>query len=301
MDYKDYYAVLGVNRNASDAEIKSAYRKLAMQYHPDRNRGSQQAEEKFKEINEAYQVLSDPQKRAHYDRLGSAYHDWQRRGSTGGFDWSRWTAGAPGGVSVDIGDLNDLFGGAGGFSDFFRTIFGGMPGGSVEEMFSQAGARHRPAEQPVSISLDEAMHGTTRTLEWNGRRLEVKIPAGARNGTRVRVPVGAPQGDIYLRIQVADDARFRLDGGDVHSEQEIDLFTAVLGGDVTVATPGGDVVLTIPAGTQPGQVFRLRGRGLPALKKSSQAGDLYVTVRVRLPKRLTRKQRELFQQLAALQ
>ncbi len=302
MEYKDYYTILGVKRDASEAEIKRKYRELAMKYHPDRNPDDKRAEEKFKEINEAYQVLSDPQKRAHYDRLGQAYGDWQRHPGAGGFDWSRWATGAPGGGGTRVefvGDLNDLFGAAGGFSDFFRAIFGGDMGVGGSGVRSARQTRQVP-DQPVTISLDEAMRGATRMLEIDGRRLEVKIPAGAHNGTRVRVPGALPNGDLFLRIKVANSPQFKLKGRDVYSEHEIDLYTAILGGEAKIPTPSGEVVLTVAPGTQPGQTVRLRGRGLPAMKKSSKPGDLYVTLKVRLPKHLTPKERELFQQLAAL-
>ncbi len=306
MNYKDYYAILGLDKNASEEDIKRAYRKLAMQYHPDRNPGDKAAEEKFKEINEAYQVLSDPQKRAHYDRLGSAYQSWQSRGQPGGFDWSQWAAGAPGGVHVEVGDLNDLFGG--GLSEFFRTIFGGGMGGGraagMDEYFRQQAAQPQRYEQPVTISLAEAYNGTTRTLEVNGRRREVKIPAGARNGTKLRV-AGAVQGpgggaqDLYLNIQVAGDPRFTRKGNNLHTTVEVDLYTAVLGGEIPVPTPdGGTLMLRIPPGTQPGQTFRLRGRGMPHLKNPAQRGDLLVKVQVRLPRNLSPRQQELFQELS---
>src|SRR5512140_2795186 len=176
MDYKDYYQILGVERSASADDVRKAYRKLAMQYHPDRNPGNKQAEEKFKEINEAYQVLSDPQKRARFDQLGSAYSNWQQRGgSANDFDWSQWMGGQPGagGTHVEYGDINDLFG-QDIFSDFFRSIFGGMgeAGGRA-----QAGTRRRQApayQQPVSITLDESYNGTTRTLQTDDRRMQVR-------------------------------------------------------------------------------------------------------------------------------
>ncbi|HEB65852.1 MAG TPA: J domain-containing protein [Chloroflexi bacterium] len=319
MEYKDYYAILGVDKNASEEDIKKAYRKLAMQYHPDRNPDDKASEEKFKEINEAYQVLSDPEKRARYDQLGSAYHTWQNRGGPGDFNWSQWATGAPGGVRVEVGNLDDLFGGAGGFSDFFRTIFGGGLGGAqgvnMEDLFRQAGGsqgrgRQRSApprryEQPVTISLAEAYQGTTRSFDVDGRRLEVKIPAGARTGTKVRVPgairdASGQTHDLYLRVEVADDPRFKRKGHNLHTTVPVDLYTAVLGGEVTVPTPAGSLVLTIPPGTQPGQTFRLRGRGMPHLKDPSRRGDLLAKIQVQLPRNLTPKQKELFRQLAEM-
>jgi curved DNA-binding protein len=202
MDYQDYYKVLGVSRDASAEEIRKAYRKLAMKYHPDRNPEDKQAEERFKEINEAYQVLNDPQKRAHYDRLGSAYSSWQRRGApSGGFDWSQWAGGAPGGTRVEYGDLNDLFGGEGGglFSEFFRTIFGGGGMGSASST-----SRGSPGfQQQVEINLEDAFNGSTLQIQTEGKRKQVKIPPGVRTGSKVRVAGAGPNGlDLYLIVQV---------------------------------------------------------------------------------------------------
>ena len=302
MEYKDYYEILGVGRQASQGEIKKAYRKLALQYHPDRNPNNKDAEDKFKEANEAYQVLSDPQKRAHYDRLGADYSHWQRQGAPGGFNWGQWTTGRPGGVHVEYsGDIDELFG-QGGFSDFFQQIFGGLGG---FEGRGRRGQAVQPAyEQPVTVSLEEAFHGATRLMQLDGRRLEVKIPAGARSGTKVRMGGVGPAGrggqpsDIYLVIDVADDPRFTREGNDLHTEVEVDLYTAVLGGETRVPTLDGQVVLKVPAGTQPGQSIRLKGRGMPLLKNPKQRGDLFAKIKVRLPKNLTSEQRKHFEELA---
>lgn len=309
MEYRDYYQVLGVDRKASDKEIKRAYRKLALQYHPDRNPNNKQSEDKFKEINEAYQVLSDPEKRARYDQLGESYQHWQQRGGApGGFNWGEWMSNQPSGrnVRVEVGDLGDLFGGeGGGFSEFFRSIFGDAVGGGRANPQNTARTVERPKyEQELTISLQEAFQGTTRRFELDGRRLEVKIPPGARTGTKVRVPeavTGHPNGqkaDLYLVIQVAEDSRFVRKGNDLYTDVSVDLYTAVLGGEVTVPTPGGNVVLTIPAGTQPGQTFRLSGRGMPNLRSPSTHGDLYVRVKVSIPRNLKPEQLALFQKLA---
>lgn len=313
MDYKDYYKTLGVERNASEDEVKRAYRKLALQYHPDRNPGDSTAEEKFKEINEAYQVLSDQDKRTHYDRLGDAYTQYTHRGGTpGSFNWDAWsTGGAPGGVRVESIDLDDLLGSS--FSEFFRQVFGGGVSGysSADNSFSsfERYARQsvpRDIEQPMTINLREAHQGVIRRLEINGRRLEVKIPPGARTGTRVRVAGAGSQNtsgkksDLYLVINVSEDAQFERRQDDLLTKAKVDLYTAVLGGEVSVKTLTGNVVLTVPPGTQPGQKFRLSGRGMPQIKNPKRHGNLYVIVDIEIPKKLNDKQRQLFKELELL-
>lgn len=290
MEYKDYYQILGVGRNASAEDIRKAYRKLAMKYHPDRNPGDKQAEERFKEINEAYQVLNDPQKRAHYDRLGSAYSSWQQRGAPGGFDWGQWVSGGgPGGVRVEYGgNLDDLFG-EGLFSEFFRTIFGGGGMGVPQSA---------PAyQQPVEITLQEAYQGTTRQIQSDGKRVGVKIPPGVRTGSKVRAAGAGPGGhDLYLVIEVKEDPRFERKGNDLYTTSRVNVFTAILGGEAEVDTMSGKVKLTIPPGTQPEQVFRLTGRGMPHLKNPSHKGDLFVKLKVEIPRYLSSKQRELLEE-----
>jgi curved DNA-binding protein len=317
MEYRDYYQALGVSKDASEKEIKRAFRKLARQYHPDVNPGDPKAEERFKEINEAHEVLSDPEKRKKYDQLGSAWRDWDRMGGRpDDFDWSRWAGGAPGGqgqrVHVRYGspdDLNDLFGGGSPFSDFFSQIFGGMGGRAASGGFNYQARpqRGQDFEQQVEISLREAYHGATRILQKEGRRLEVKVPPGARTGSRVRMTgegspgaMGGPAGDMYLHVAVGSDPQFERKGDDLHAAVEVDLYTAVLGGKAQVPTLSGPVSLTIPAGTQNGRVFRLRGKGMPRLRRPEQHGDLYARVDVRLPEQLTPRQRELFEELQRL-
>ena len=288
MEYKDYYQILGVGRQADGKEIKRVYRQLALKYHPDKNPGS---EEKFKEINEAYEVLGDPEKRAKYDRLGSSYRAWERAGGPGGFDWSQWVGGRPGGTRVEV---DDLFGG--GFSDFFDSVFG---------LGSQRLRRGRDLEQPIAISLAEAYRGTTRTYQRNGRRLEVEIPAGARSGTRIRL-AGAGDGDpgragdLYLKVQVLDEPGVKRRGDNLHLEFQVDIYTAVLGGEVELQTIQGPVLLRVPHGSQPGQTFRLRGRGMPKLGSPTHHGDLFAKLQVVLPAELGEDERALFEQLAAL-
>lgn len=294
MDYKDYYQVLGVPRSANADEIRSAYRKLAMKYHPDRNQGDKQAEERFKEANEAYQVLSDPQKRARYDQLGSAYSSWQSRGAPGGgFDWSQWTTGQPG-ASGQV-NFEDLFGGAGGFSDFFSAIFGGMPGSGAAGGFSPRMARQQ--EQQVNITLQEAYAGTSRILEGGGKRVTVRIPAGVKTGSKVRAAGASADGsDVYLKINVEADANFERKDDDLYTVAIVDVFTAILGGEAEVQTLSGKIRVTIPAGTQPEQLIRLSGRGMPKVKSPESKGDLYVRVKIQVPKSLNARQKELLEQ-----
>ncbi len=305
MEYKDYYKILGVDRKASQDEIKKVYRKLAMKYHPDRNPNDQEAEEKFKEVNEAHQVLSDPQKRARYDQLGSSYSQWEQRGAPGDFNWGDWSGGTPGGMPrgggrrVRYEDVGDMFGGAGGMggmSDFFEAIFG-MGGGRSAGASPNPRAARQHFEQPISISLAEAYEGTIRTLESDGKRIQVKIPAGAKTGTKVRVKGKAPGGgDIYLKVTVSKDVRFKRKNNDLHTEVEVDVFTALLGGKAQVQTLNGNLSLTIPAGTQPEQMIRLSGRGMPKLGNLTEKGDLYVRVKVQIPKDLSKKQKKLLEE-----
>jgi len=308
MEYKDYYKVLGVERSASEKEIKQAFRRLARQCHPDVNPGDKGAEERFKEINEAYEVLSDPEKRSRYDQLGADWQRWQQTGGRpGDFDWSRWTAGRRGaGVDVRYGtpdDLRDLFGADSPFSDFFGQIFGGTAAGGAGFRPQVRRQRSQEIEQPVEIGLQEAYQGTKRILQIGSQRLEVKIPAGARTGTRVRISgasggAGSGQaGDLYLKVVVAPDPRFERKGDDLYASVTVDLYTLVLGGEVRVPTMEGEVVLSIPAETQSGRTFRLHGKGMPHLEKPGKQGNLYARVEARLPVRLTPRQRELFEEL----
>lgn len=303
MEYKDYYKILGVEKKASEAEIKSAYRKLAMKFHPDRNPGNKAAEDKFKEINEAYEVLGDSGKRSHYDQLGASYQRWQQTGgSPGSFNWNEWFTQSQGGRASQV-DVEDLFGGLGGFSDFFSSIFGGTGGGTVRQQTARRSRQPAAYEQAVQITLDEAYHGANRILQINGRRLEGKIPPGAKTGTKVRLGGMGPAGpdgqksDIYLVVEVLPDPRFQRKGNDLYGEVVVDLYTAVLGGQVRVPTLTSDVLLTIPPGTQPGQKFRLSGRGMPDLRDPKKFGDLYATTKVQIPRELNARQRELFEQL----
>jgi curved DNA-binding protein len=317
MEFKDYYKTLGVPRTASDKDIKAAYRKLARKHHPDVNKGDPRAEARFKEINEANAVLSDPEKRRRYDALGP---DWAAHARAG----PRPGAGARGGqVHVDFGE--DM----GGFSDFFRTIFGGgfgggggegfggAPGGrggfrevDLEEVFGRASAAGQDVETPVELTLDEVLRGTARTIQVGegagARRVEVKIPAGVREGARVRVAgegapgrPGGPRGDLYLRVRTLPHPQLQRVGDDLKATVTVPLTTAVLGGEGGVPTLEGPVGIKIPPGSRPGRVFRLRGHGLPQLGegKKGQRGDLLAELAVDLPQDLTARERELFEEL----
>ena len=304
MAKRDYYEVLGVARNAPDKEIRNAYRKLARKLHPDLNPGDKTAEAKFKEVIEAYEVLSDSEKRKKYDRYG---HDWAKVeaaekagasvGDFGGF-------GRPG-QRVDFGAFaaDDL-------GDLFEQLLGGFAGRAASRQ--SRSRRGQDADYGVSVSLEEAFSGTTRTIQiqrpnGNLQTLEVKIPAGVRDGSRVRVAgkgspgLGdAPPGDLYLVVKVLHNDRFRREGDDLYTVVDVALHTALLGGEVHVPTPKGSrLALKLPAETQNGKRFRLAGQGMPHLSGSGR-GDLYAEVKVVLPTHLTERERQLVSELAEL-
>jgi curved DNA-binding protein len=311
MDYKDYYKILGVEKNATKDDIKRAYRKLAKRYHPDKNPGDKKAEEKFKEINEANEVLSDTGKKARYDQISNSFSSWQQAGGTpGSFRWEDLFGGAQTGrTRVEVNDLGDIFGEMGGFSDFFRTFFGGT--GGRRSTTNQRGPRRQYAQpsqpknyqQQLTISFHEAFHGTSRVIQLNETKIEVKIPAGSKTGTKVRVAGVGPkvsrggQGDLYLVIKVATDDRFKRKGDNLYTKKHTDLYTSVLGGEIEVETMAGKVLLKIPAGTQQGQTFRLSEKGMPKLKQKKSFGDLFVKLIIDIPKKLSDEQRELFKKL----
>jgi curved DNA-binding protein len=302
---RDYYEVLGVQRGSSEKEIRSAYRKLARKHHPDVNPNDKTSETRFKEINAAYDVLSDPEKRKKYDRYGENWEhaeEFERaqaargRGGPGGFYYSR----SSGGPSVEFGDEFDI-------GDILGGIFGGRgAGGSARR------ARPRPVntEQPVEVTLEEAFNGTQRTLIVSGdhgdqRRLEVKIPPGVDNGSRVRIAgeggagFDGQRGDLYLVVSVRPHERFERKGDDLYTDVETPLTTPILGGEVEVQGIDRKVALRLPPGTQNGQTFRLAKLGMPKLSNPSQRGDLYARVKVRLPETLSDEERSLYEELQA--
>lgn len=321
MEYKDYYKILGVDKKATAKEIKKSYRKLARMYHPDVNPDDQTAENKFKEINEAYEVLSDEEKRQKYDRFGSEWQQFERGGGRAqDFNWSQW-ASQPGGSrssrTMSQEEFNQMFGsgmGGGGFSDFFETLFGGrgrsrqsaggFDFGSGQDFGQTFAQRGQDIEHEVEISLEEAFYGTTRTLQWeDGRTIEPKIPRGVKSGSKVRLSGkgqpgigGAADGDLYLRIKVSPNSLYERKEDDLLVTVRIDFFTAMLGGKAEVNTLDRTVNLSIPPETTNEKQFRLRGLGMPQLRNPEERGDLYAKVKVLLPTNLSAEEKELVAQ-----
>ena len=319
MDFKDYYQTLGVSKSASDKELKQAYRKLARKHHPDVNPGDKSAEAKFKEINEAYEVLGDPEKRRKYDELGANWRLYEQAQQQGG----GWPGGSPfggggGAWTINMGggpsggyrtmseeEMHEIFGDEDPFSDFFKTFFGGG-GPQREAQRGRARARSqkgRDIEHDVELTLEEAYHGATRRVSikqgGHARSVDVRIPPGVKDGSRVRAAGegesganGGPSGDLYLRVKLKPHAVFERDGNDLRAKVAVPVTTAVLGGEANVPTITGSVRLKIPETTQNGQVFRLKGHGMPLLGKSGDRGDLYAAVEIQLPRALSREQRQ---------
>ena len=315
MEFKDYYSILGVDRKADEKEIKKAYRKLARKYHPDVNSSDSGAANKFQEINEANEVLSDPAKRQEYDRLGSQWQQYQQRGGKPeDFNWGERAAPDNQNYSyqtVNPEEFEELFGAGGGFSDFFTNLFGGgIRQKSTEDrggqkFYHQVRPRHGgDLEHSLQVNLNESYHGAKRVLEWeDGRKIEVKIPRGVKTGSRVRLKGkgdvgtgGGMAGDLYLSIEVLPDKQFLRDNDDLKTTVTADLFTMLLGGKISVPGIDRKVNLPIPPETANGRVFRLRGLGMPKIKHPGQHGDLYVTVETLLPQNLTTKEKELLEQ-----
>jgi curved DNA-binding protein len=297
---KDYYQILGVSKGASGKEIKQAFRKMAKKYHPDANQGDPTAETKFKELNEAYEVLSDEQKRAMYDQFGTANPQQAWGGPNGGAGYTQ---------TVDMGDLGDLFesifsgfgrgrGSARGSRKTSTTDFGGDVGGFGAAVGGQ------DVQQSVTISLHEAYSGATRLVTKGDRTVRVNIPAGAATGTKVRLAGegepgygGGQPGDLYLIVQVEPDSQFERKGDNLYVDVKVDMFTALLGGEVDIPTMGRPVRLKVPAGTQSGRRFRLTGKGMPVLRQKDKFGDLYARVLITVPDKLNDEQKALVEQL----
>src|ERR1700693_1513928 len=311
VQFRDYYETLGVSKTATEDEIKSAFRKLARKYHPDVAKDKKAAEEKFKQINEAYEVLSDPEKRKKYDQLGA---NWNQ---PGGFqpppEWGAQPAGGYHQWGGDGGGVQFEFGGT-GFSDFFEAFFGGGRGRSAFGGFGGREAtveRGADVEADILVTLEEALHGSTRTVSLRRpgsnkvETYQVKIPRGVHEGQRIRLrgqgeagARGGKSGDLFLRVRLAKHPDFSVEGSDLIHEVKVEPWRAVLGTDLKVPTLEGNVRLKITPGTQGGQRFRLRGQGLAGI--SGKRGDLYVVVQINVPKKLTEREREIWNQLAKL-
>jgi curved DNA-binding protein len=305
MDFKDYYEILGVPPNAEKKVIQQTFRQLARKHHPDVNPGNKEAEEKFKTINEAYQVLSDVKQRKKYDELRAQYQQWQK---TGGqkqqdFDWQNWSAESGKGARTQYAnaeDLEDLFGSASPYSDFFSNIFGG---GRASRPSPRRG---RDVEYEVDLTLEEAFRGTERALEIDGHRIQASIPLGVRTGTRVRLAGrgesgrnGGAAGDLYLIIKVLSNDIFERDGDDLHMDAAVDIFTAIAGGEIRIPALERPLTLTIPPRTNANQTFRLRGKGMPYLREPNKRGDMFARVKLVLPDALTNQEVEGITALAS--
>lgn len=302
-NYKDYYQILGVDRNASEKDIKTAYRKLARKYHPDVNPGDKASEEKFKEVSEAYEVLSDKDKRTKYDQYGQY---WEQAGQPGagqpppGWDTFTFDYGGP------AGQGGAEFGGGEGFSDFFEMLFGQARRGTAHEA---PGRRHAPArgeniEAEMEVSLEDAFHGTKKSFTLGGRKLEVTIPKGVKDEQKIRLagqggegPAG--RGDLLIKVKMRPHPVYERRGDDLYVDVPVDYITSALAGEVQVPTMSGRVTMKVPAGTSGGRVFRLPGQGMPKLKGDGR-GDLYAKVRVTIPEVMSERERQLLEQVRTL-
>lgn len=296
MEFIDYYKVLGIDKNATEKDIKSAYRKLARKFHPDLNPNDKDAKRKFQEINEANEVLSDPEKRKKYDQYGK---DWSHAEE---FEKARQSGQRQSaGRTTQQGDFTESFGGD--FSDFFEYMFGGMGGtGSRNRQ-----VRYRGEDYTAELHLDlqDAYKTHKQTLTVNGQNIRITVPAGIENGQTIKIPGhggqginGGPNGDLYITFLINNHPSFRRSGNDLYATVEIDLYTAVLGGEITIETLSGKVRLHVKPETQNGSKIKLKGKGFPVYKKEGEFGDLYVTWSVKIPTNLTDRQKKLFMELS---
>jgi len=296
----DYYSILGVSRNAKSDEIKKAYRKLAVKYHPDKNPGKKDAEEKFKQINEAHEVLSDEEKRKKYDKYGE---NWNKvpEGAEGQYQYG--SQGRPRGEQTYQyeGDPSEFFGGNGDdYSSIFEQFFGRSAGGGGGR--GSARSRARDVQGEMTITLEEAYHGVSRVIELEGQKIRIKLKPGTYDGLVIRLPGKAPSGngkagDLYITVHVTRPAEMRVEGIDIYQPLPVDLVTAVLGGEKEVNTLSGKLKVKIPEGTQSGKLLKLKGKGLPKYGDESVHGDLILEVQVQIPQQLTDEQKELFRKL----
>ena len=306
MNYKDYYSVLGVTKTATPDEIKKAYRKLAMKFHPDKTTGNKTANEKFNEINEANQVLGDPEKRKKYDQFGADYQRYEQAGAQpGGFDWSKYASpdsNQKQGMSAE--EFESMFA-EGGDIDLFELLFGRR--GARSRGRRSAAFKGDDLNAETTLSLEEAYRGSTRLIQLDGQTIRVTIPPGIADEQVLRIAGkgmdglnGGPKGDLYLSVKIAPHPEFHRKGSDFHSDFPVELYTAILGGKALVKTLKGAVKVDIPKETQNHKVLRLRGLGMPVFGKRNVFGDLFVTIDIHLPDHLTAQESELFGKLAAL-
>ncbi len=308
MEYRDYYKILAVDKKATQDEIKKQYRKLARKYHPDKNPGDKASEEKFKELQEAYEVLKDSEKRSKYDTLGSNWKQYQHAGADG-FDFSQW---ANSGNGRQYRSSDDMFGGGGGFSDFFQSFFTGgqtqgrgFGGGRRSAGFRQMKGQNY--EATIKLNLTDAFHGTSTQLNVDNKKIKINLKPGVKDRQILRVKgKGAPSrqggenGDLLLKINVINNTSFKLEENNLHLTINIDLYTAILGGKVSVSAMDKPISLNIPAETSNGKVLRLKGKGMPVYGKPDEFGDLYLKINVSLPKQLTPEEVKLFEKLSLL-
>lgn len=311
MEYKDYYKILGVSKTATQDEIKKAYRKLAVKYHPDKNKGNKEAEDKFKEVNEANEVLSDKEKRKKYDELGENWKYYEQSGNAGGFDWSQYAnQGNQGHTRYSYeGEFGDAFGNS-GFSDFFETLFGGSRGFSGGTQRGRKGARRASLKgedlnAELSITLEDAYKGAEKLFDLNGQSIKLKIKPGISDGQVLKLTgkgnpgySGGTAGDLLLKIHVLHDPLFERKGNDLYTDLRVNLYTAVLGGKASLRTFKGTTNVNIPRESQNGKVLRLQGMGMPVYGKSGQSGDLYAKIIIEIPTNLTVKEEKLFKELS---
>jgi curved DNA-binding protein len=304
MDYKDYYGILGVEKNATPEDIKKAYRQLAKAYHPDKNPGSKVAEARFKEVSEAYEVLSDPQKKQHYDNLGKDWQKYQQAGNNPK-EYQRGTQQEN--PDFDFSDIFGNDGGNGGFSDFFRNIFGGGNGNAGNPKNKRGSKGGQDYDTEAEISLEEAYKGTARILNVMNEKLRIQFKAGIPNDQVLRLKGkggqgvnGQPTGDLYVKVKILPHNLFKREGNDLHCELPVELYTVVLGGKVFINTFDGGTNFILPAGTENGKVFRLKGKGMPDYAQPNKTGDLYVKINVQIPKNLSTQEIELFEKLSKL-
>ena len=293
MEYKDYYKALGVSKTATEEEIKKAYRKLAKQYHPDKNPNNKAAEAKFKEISEAYEVLGDPAKRKHYDSLGNDWQQTFKRYSSNPRDFTN----TPPNYDQPEG---------GGFSDFFKTIFNMFGGGATPEQNLNTRTKGKDYETEMQISLEEAYNGSTRILTVFNESLRLQVRKGMADGQVLKLKgrggdsTAGEKGDLFVTVKINPHPIFQRKGDDLHCQLPITIYLALLGGKATVKTLDGDISITIPPESEHGKIFRIKNKGMPNYDNTTQYGDLFVTLNVQIPKNLTDKEKELIRQLAEL-